>query len=120
MMRNHQTILLLRPGVNIALASTLGAQERKHAGQQTIGTCKHIPYLYSERICAESTVERRDMALCARPSGIAAVDQEHSVKFAFSVVSRKIWMPSKCRVAYELQHELTGSIEVDHAARMNT
>lgn len=36
MMRNHQTILLLRPGANIALASTLGAQERKHAGQQTI------------------------------------------------------------------------------------
>lgn len=90
MMRNHQTILLLRPGANIALASTLGAQERKHAGQQTIGTCKHIPYLYSGRICADSTVERRDMALCARPSGMAAVDQERSVKFALSVVSRKI------------------------------
>lgn len=90
MMRNHQTILLLRPGANIALASTLGAQERKHAGQQTIGTCKHIPYLYSERICADSTVERRDMALCARPSGMAAVNQERSVKFAFSVVGRKI------------------------------
>lgn len=29
-------------------------------------------------------------------------------------------MPSKCRVAYELQHELTGGVEVDHAARMNT
>lgn len=90
MMRNHQTILLLRPGANIALASTLGAQERKHAGQQTIGTCKHIPYLYSERICADSTVERRDMALCARPSDMAAVDQARSGKFAFSVVSRKI------------------------------
>lgn len=55
-----------------------------------VGTCKHIPCLYSERICAESTVERRDMALCARPSGMAAVNQERSVKFAFSVVSRKI------------------------------
>lgn len=93
MMRNHQTILLRRPGANIALASTLGAQERKHAGQQTIGICKHKVYLtlmYSERIYADSTVERRDMALCARPSGMAAVDQERSVKFAFSVVSRKI------------------------------
>lgn len=33
-------------------------------------------------------------------------------------------MPSKCRVAYELQHELqhelTGGVEVDHATRMNT
>lgn len=29
-------------------------------------------------------------------------------------------MPSKCRVAYELQHELTGSVEVAHATRMNT
>lgn len=77
-------------------------------------------YLYSERICADSTVERRDMALCAPPSGTAVVDQERTVKFAFSVVSRKIWMPSKCRVAYELQHELTGGVEVDHATRMNT
>lgn len=29
-------------------------------------------------------------------------------------------MPSKCRVAYELQHELTGGVEVDHATIMNT
>lgn len=29
-------------------------------------------------------------------------------------------MPSKCRVAYELQHELTGGVEADHATRMNT
>lgn len=28
-------------------------------------------------------------------------------------------MPSKCRVAYELRHELTGGVEVDHATRMN-
>lgn len=26
-------------------------------------------------------------------------------------------MPSKCRMAYELQHELTGGVEVDHATR---
>lgn len=29
-------------------------------------------------------------------------------------------MPSKFRVAYELQHELTGGVDLDHATRMNT